>query len=85
MLNLSDEVAANTNNRVTIQGVVGATTGTSTITTNFVPTDTSNYNNATPKTYTVTVKKAYASNTVNGTTTYYEKLQNLSRYNKMLI
>ncbi len=71
----SNEIAANTNNKVTIQGVVGATAGSAVITTNFVPTDTSNYNNASPKTYTVTVKKAYASNTVNGVTTYYEKLQ----------
>lgn len=71
----SNEVAANTNNQVTIQGVVGATTGISTITSNFTPTDTSNYNNAAAKTYTITVKKAYASNTVNGTTTYYETLQ----------
>ena len=53
----SNEVAANTNNLVTITGVAD---GNATITVAFTPTDTTNYNNASNKTYTVTVTKSAA-------------------------
>ena len=45
-------VSANTAKTVTVTGV---TNGSSTITVNFVPTDTKNYNNAVAKTYTATI------------------------------
>ena len=53
-----NEIAANTNNLVT---VTAKASGSATITVNFTPTDTANYNNATAKTYTATVKKSGAS------------------------
>ena len=48
----STAVAANTDQTVTVTGV---TNGSSTITVNFEPTDTKNYNNAVAKTYTATI------------------------------
>ena len=48
----SNEIAANTNNLVTVKGIEG---GTSTITVSFTPTDTTNYKNAS-KTYTANVQ-----------------------------
>ena len=50
----SAEIAANTNNLVT---VTGKTNGSSTITVNFTPTDTENYN-TTSKTYAATITKS---------------------------
>ena len=48
----STAITANTTQTVTVTGV---TNGSSTITVNFVPTDTTNYNNAVAKTYTATI------------------------------
>ena len=48
----SSAVSANTAQTVT---VTGAGSGTATITINFTPSDTSNYNNASAKTYTATI------------------------------
>ncbi len=54
----SNEIAANTNNTVTVKGVAA---GSATITVAFTPTDTTNYNNAANKTYSVTVTDASCS------------------------
>ena len=48
-----NEINANTNNLVTVNPVAA---GSSTITVNFTPTDTTNYNNAAAKTYTATIR-----------------------------
>ena len=48
----ANEIAANTNNTVTVKGVAK---GSATITVNFTPTDTTNYNSAAAKTYAITV------------------------------
>ncbi len=59
----ANEIAANTNNTVTVTGVAS---GSATITVKFTPTDTTNYNNATNKTYSVTVASSATKPTASG-------------------
>ncbi|MCM1370539.1 MAG: prepilin-type N-terminal cleavage/methylation domain-containing protein, partial [Clostridium sp.] len=64
----TSEIAANTDTTVTL---TGKASGSATVTVGFTPTDTTNYNNATNKTYTATVDllpPTLAVSVANGTT-----------------
>ena len=54
----SSNITANTSGIATTETVTGVEVGTASITVSFVPTDTTNFNNAVNKTYTVTIQPA---------------------------